>query len=179
MSDTITAVVDLETTGLSPDLHQAYEVCIWRSDHPEPITMNLPHTLANAENQALRVGGYFERYFSPWSAGEVEHQRIVARLVHLLQGVTLVGANPTFDAAFLARFIGTAVWHYRLIDVSAGAMWLLGWDRPKGLHDTAQALRELGFQIATPDHSAEADVRATRDVYDALRSLHREQVATA
>lgn len=88
-----------------------------------------------------------------------------------LSDTTLVGSNPAFDAAMLTRYIGTPTWHHRLVDVSDGAMWVFGWDRPHGLADVADACRAQGFEIPTPDHTAEGDVRTTRAVYDALRDL--------
>lgn len=158
--------IDTETTGLDARIHQPYEVCIWREDAASPTTYNLPHTLEHADQQALKIGGYFVRDVRAWS--DPEHY--VANLVtRQLLGVTLVGSNPAFDAAMLTRFIGTPVWHHRLINVAEGAMWLFGWDRPKGLADVTAALRERGHEIPEPDHTAEGDVRTTRAVYYALR----------
>ena len=70
-----------------------------------------------------------------------------------------------------SRVIGTPVWHYRLINVAEGAMWVFGWDRPRGLADVRCALMEEGYAIPEPDHTAEGDVRTTRAVYEALRAI--------
>lgn len=158
--------IDTETTGLDARVHQPYEVAWWREDENAPKTRHLPHSLDYANGQALSIGGYFTRGFEPWpSVG-----RTVTDLVSALRGVTLVGSNPAFDAAMLIRFIGTPVWHHRLINVAEGAMWLFDWDRPKGLADVVLALRDRGHDIPEPDHTAEGDVRATRAVYYALRT---------
>ena len=165
---TVLCFVDVETTGLDARIHQPYEVSYWREDHDEPTTLGLSHTLDHADMQALRIGGYFERYFSP----EPNDSGFSARhLAKNLRGVTLVGSNPAFDAAMLTRVIGTPVWHHRLINVAEGGMWVFGWDRPKGLADVATACRERGYEIPEPDHTAEGDVRATRAVYEALRAI--------
>lgn len=165
---TVLTFIDTETTGLDPRIHQPYEVCWWREDQDEIVTRWLPHTLEYADPQALRVGGYFDRCQTPW----VDDTHVVRdMLIHELRGVTLVGANPAFDAAMLRRFIGTEVWHYRFINVSDGAMWLFGWDRPRSLLDTAAAVRDAGYDVPEPDHTAEGDVRTTRAVYDGLRQI--------
>lgn len=165
---TVLCFVDTETTGLDPRIHQPYEVCIWREDRPEPLTLELPHSLEYADAAALRVGGYHARGFTPHDFSEKANTRRFQLMTNLV-GVTLVGSNPAFDAAMLTRFLGAPVWHYRLINVAEGAMWLFGWDRPKGLADVTAECRNRGHVIPEPDHTAEGDVRATRAVYEALR----------
>ena len=166
---TVLTFVDVETTGLDARIHQPYEVCIWREDEREPTTLDLAHDLTFADQQALKIGGYFAR-----NAHLIHEGADRGHVARKLQGVTLVGSNPAFDAAMLTRYIGTPVWHHRLIDVAQGAMWVFDWNRPKGLADVATALRERGYDIPEPDHTAEGDVRATRAVYYALRELRGE-----
>lgn len=161
------AFLDLETTGLDSRIHQAWEVCIWREDLDHPMTFALPHTLRHADAKALEVGGY-------WSRHRHAPKADAAAIADILRGTTLVGANPAFDQAFLTELIGTPVWHYRLVDVCTGAMWIFGWDRPRSLVDTAKYLREVeGYTIHEADHTAEGDVRAVRDVHNALRHIER------
>lgn len=162
--------IDTETTGLDPNIHQAYEVCWWREDAPIPATITLPHNLEGADDFALKVGQYHERGFTPgrWNADRWES---VISLAICLKGVTLVGSNPAFDAAFLRQTLGEAPWHHRLINVAEGGMWTFGWDRPRGLADVANECRERGHEIPEPDHTAEGDVRTTRAVYEALRAI--------
>lgn len=159
--------IDTETTGLDARIHQPYEVCAWREDWEHPNTYGLPHTLEYADPQALKIGGYFERDRNRHQ-GDYTTRGV---LIRALTRVTLVGSNPAFDAAMLTRFIGAPVWHHRLINVAEGAMWLFGWDRPRGLADVTTALRECGHDVPAPDHTAEGDVRAARAVYYALREL--------
>lgn len=161
--------VDTETTGLDPRIHQPYEVCTWREDTEAPTTWHPDHTLEFADQQALNIGGYFARGFSSLRmAGSIG---LPARLAQHLQGVTLVGSNPAFDAAMLTRVIGAPVWHHRMVDVSAAGMWVFGLDRPEGLAGTALRCKAEGHQIPEPDHTAEGDVRTTRAVYYALREI--------
>ena len=155
--------IDTETTGLDPRIHRAWEVCWWREDEDQPSTYFLPHSLEHADPEALEVGNYWERQDLA-----TPHPMAGRWLARALLGVTLVGANPSFDAAMLTRHIGTPVWHYRMIDVETMAMVVFGWNRPRGLAAVVEACREAGFSIPTPDHTAEGDVRATRAVYVAL-----------
>jgi len=168
---TVLCFIDTETTGLDARIHQPYEVCWWREDQPRPKGGRLPHELTHADGMALKVGHYWEReMFLPGRAFVR-----VDELLRDLNGVTLVGSNPAFDAAMLTRVIGAPVWHHRLINVAEGGMWVFGWDRPKGLADVANECRQRGYDIPEPDHTAEGDVRATRAVYEALRNIHESE----
>lgn len=159
--------IDTETSGLDPRIHQPYEVCIWREDWEHPNTFGLPHTLEYADQRALAIGRYWDRGCD-YRQGDHTTVRVIAK--HLC-GVTLVGSNPSFDAAMLTRVIGTPVWHHRMIDVSNVAMVVFGLDRPPGLAETTALLRDADWDIPEPDHTAEGDVRCTRAVYEALRDI--------
>lgn len=161
--------IDTETTGLNPDHHAAYEVCWWREDMSEPRTEILPHSLAGADEKALEIGGYRKRGITPGWHTPRRNARRDLRVA--LNGVTLVGSNPAFDASFLRKTLDCTPWHHRLINVAEGGMWVFGWDRPKGLADVANECRERGYDIPEPDHTAEGDVRTTRAVYEALRAI--------
>src|SRR5690348_12347931 len=156
--------IDTETTGLDVRIHQPWEVCTWLEGEAAPQTLALPHTLEYADAQALKIGGWWERR---GKAARADSGALTSRL----RGVTLVGSNPAFDAAMLTSYIGTPVWHHRLINVAEGGMWVFGWDRPKGLADVAAECRSRGYDIPEPDHTAEGDVRTTRAVYEALRAI--------
>jgi DNA polymerase III epsilon subunit-like protein len=166
---TVLCFIDTETTGLDPAIHEAYEVCWWREDHDQPTTVVLPHWTSTADPVALEIGGYHERGFTP--GRRLDRWANAMRLEDDIEGVTLVGSNPAFDAAFLGRLLGRQPWHHRLVNVAEGGMWTFGWDRPKGLNDVAAECRTRGFDIPQPDHTAEGDVRATKAVYEALRAI--------
>lgn len=161
--------VDVESTGLDPRIHQPYEVAWWREDEDDAHGMWLPHSLEYADPNALAIGNYWERMGGPWP-GRNGGQHEKDRLIHVLQGVTLVGSNPAFDAAMLTRFIGAPVWHYRTINVADVAMTVFDWHRPRGLAAIVEHLQVRGHRIPEPDHTAGGDVRATRAVYVALRA---------
>ena len=169
MSDLV--FIDTETTGLDPRIHQPYEVAFWREHDPEPISAFLRHDLNLADPKALEIGGYWDRRADEALAESPAPTISRSTLFDALSGATLVGSNPGFDAAMLTRFLGTAVWHHRHINVAEGAMWVFGADRPMGLSDAANQCREQGFPIPRPDHTAVGDVRTTRAVYEALREI--------
>lgn len=161
--------IDTETTGLDPEVHQAYEVA-WAFDHGPIERLVLPHTLEGADPYALKVGHYLDRdIFAETQASKGE----LSDLRRRLRGVTLVGSNPAFDASFLKKVFGEAPWHHRLVNVAEGGMWVFNWDRPKGLAAVAEELRALDYEIPEPDHTAAGDVATTRAVYYALRTRNK------
>jgi DNA polymerase III epsilon subunit-like protein len=87
---------------------------------------------------------------------------------------TLLGSNPRFDARMLEKVFRRInrkpePCHYRLRDISAYAMGVLGLDYQPGL---AELCERLGVEPG--DHSAEADVTATGVAYLKLRSMRPE-----
>lgn len=162
--------IDTETTGLDPQRYEAYEVA-WAGETGEPKRLILPHDWRNGEPFALSVGHYFDRkIFNEPMASEGQLAGFADELVN----ATLVGSNPSFDAAHLTETLREyglqPTWNHRLVNVAEGAMWIFGWDRPKGLADVTKHLRELGHEIPEPDHTAVGDVLTTRAVYKALRN---------
>lgn len=157
--------LDIETTGLNPDLHEVWEVAYAVED--EPIqSFVLVHDLATADPQALELNGYYRR---GW---RVPNEDADMELKKVLAGNTVVGANPSFDTEFLRARWGTAPWHHRKIDVEVYAQAVFKWDRPKGLHDVYTYLKdEIGMWLPAPDHTAAGDVDTTRSVYRILRGL--------
>lgn len=174
---TVLCFLDTETTGLNPAVHMPWEVCWWIEGADEPRTELLPHVLDFADPVALDMNRYHEREIEPgWCVPE--RWQPVADLRVDLVGVTIVGSNPGFDMGMLAPLLRCQPWHYRPLNIADGAMWIFGWDRPKGLAAIVAELIDRGYDIPRPDHSAEADVRATRAAYYALRDL-RDRMATA
>lgn len=173
---TVLCFTDVESTGLDPAVHMPWEVCWWREDEDTPNTVILPHTLQHAEPIALEINRYHEREIVPdWC--DPDRWRNVSELAMQLTGTTLVGCNPGFDIGMLAPLLRCTPWHYRPINIADGAMFLFGWDRPRGLDKIVEELRARGYDVPMPDHSAEADVRATRAAYYALRDIRARGLA--
>lgn len=171
--------LDTETTGLDPAIHQVWEIAYAVDDGPIHSAI-VDHNAAYADQSALEVGHYHER-MAVYDADWLDDPTVIARsddleddLYGVLNGATIVGANPAFDAAILsARWDGEHPWHYRLLDIEVYAMPALGYDRPQGLITITQDLRALGFDIPLPDHTAAGDVTATRSCHWALVALYR------
>lgn len=150
MTNTIVAV-DVETTGLDPDRHHIWEVGLIVRGHQRPEMdgrwhiMIRPH-LNCADPDALTVSGFYRRaprYLYPTdhattngvpayviekpfrapglALGVADRMPVARTLAQMLDGATLVGINPAFDAAFLARFLRghwqAPTWNHRLVDV--------------------------------------------------------------
>jgi DNA polymerase III alpha subunit (gram-positive type) len=157
--------VDTETTGLDPTRHSVYEIA-WATESSLVESAFVAHDLVGADPKALEISGYFERFprrFDVRAGFEAE-----ARLRSLLKGSTLVAANPHFDASHLEARWGVAPWKYRLLDVEAFAMPILGYEVPQGLATIVEDLGSLGQTVFPSDHTAANDVQALRDVFYAL-----------
>ena len=93
----------------------------------------------------------------------------------VLEGNTLVCANPTFDRMFMRKRWGYEPYHYRSIDVESMALGILQYERPKGLKDISADLQAMGYNIADPLHRAWIDVVTLRECYKALREIQRKR----
>lgn len=160
------AFLDTETTGLDVATHDAWCVSYAIDDAPI-VTHALPHTLTGAVPEALEINGYHA--LQP-TLGDAAPD-VVDQLATDLTGVTLVGANPRFDAAMLAKLIGHEPWHYRLVDVCTAVMYLEGWPEPRGLLGCAYAMRHRGIKVPLPDHTSAGDVATVRAIHAELRDL--------
>lgn len=162
--------LDTEFTHLDPRLAEVFEVAI--ADEEGPIeSFLLMHSLATADPESLEVNRYFERFgsYGPLNVGP--HFDVL--LKQKLEGVTLVCSNPTADREVLFRRWGIAPWHHRSVDISTYAMAILGHDLPMGLFAVANELRDLGYDIPEPDHTAAGDVAALRACFLTLRARRR------
>jgi DNA polymerase-3 subunit epsilon len=161
--------LDTETTGLDVAKHQIWEIAYAVNDGPIWQSF-VPHTLEHADPKALVISGYRERHRLV-EKGEVWAQ-FASQLVEALVDSTLAGSNPRYDAAMLAKLLGAELWHYRLLDVPTYAMGAMRPmpDLPPGLWAATQA-----FSTAVvPDHTAEGDVAATREVHRAAQKVYEE-----
>jgi hypothetical protein len=157
--------LDTETTGLDPALHEVWEIA-WAIDDGAILSRVLPHSLATADPEALALNHYWDRF-----PGEEVDPGLDPFLRKQFTGVTIVGSNPAFDTAFLRARWGVAPWHHRLIAVESMAFAVFGYEKPKGQAAVAADLRDRGYEIPEPDHTAAGDVATLRAVYTALREV--------
>ena len=159
--------LDTETTGLDPDFHDVWEIAYAVDDRPIRSCV-VDHDPVRSDLKALSLNGYFGRGDSrSRERDSLYSMNFELKLREDLDGATLVGANPAFDAAFLRTRWDVAPWRYRLLDVEAYAMPALGLSEPKGL---AYIAERLG--ISAPDHSASTDVHVLRECFRALRTYY-------
>lgn len=172
MSKTI-VFLDTETGGLDPKTCALVEVAWATEKEPEPRCLVLPHDPTRVEDKAAELNGYYERGLNNpacWAGAEE-----VNEFLRDLRDVTICGANPSFDTAFLATHFAFSPfdppWHYRLLDIESYAMGKLDLDEPPGLRTIKEILTERGYDVSQPDHTAAADVRTLIAAYGILRYL--------
>lgn len=160
--------LDTETTGLDPELHDVWELA-WAVNDGEIEAAIVPHSIVKADPKALSMNGYYKRVHYVDQGMNVD---ILVR--EMLEGNTLVCANPTFDRMMLRKRWGYEPYHYRSIDVESMALVVFDWDRPRGLKDVAAELRDRKHAVPEPDHSAAKDVEVLRACYHALRKENKK-----
>jgi DNA polymerase III epsilon subunit-like protein len=195
-----TVILDTETTGLDATRHEVWEVAVIELGDKGELSAEhvwrMVPDLTRADPGALQVNRYYERtggmilHSDPDTVCDFAGRRsanpywssrpkLAPVLARLLDDATIVAANPTFDAGFLAVFLGAhgeaPTWHYRLRDIGSMAY---GWSRMRGLppreipaldastDDFARALR------VDPDkfqrHSALGDCRLLAAMFKAI-----------
>lgn len=178
-------LVDVESSGLDPEVHTAVEVASWNLDTDSRDCFIPPHNisevLAGANVYALRLNRYIDRLAAPHMQ---DHNGDRARLLaEQLNGNTLAGSNPAFDAVFLRRMFGTYygrefaglvewTWHHRMLDLSAYAAGVLG--LPAGDLPGLAKVCELLDVPALPDHTASQDVTAAGLCFRRLAAISRQ-----
>jgi hypothetical protein len=147
-------IVDCETTSLTPDYVTGggviWELALIERDCGAERLYRMEPDTARADQAALAVGRFDER------TGDMSHYAhaggphdsgvtdiawtgyqtwsrpadLAPHIAGLLDGATLIAANPTFDANYLSAFLAAydcnpAPWHYRLRDIGSMAWaWL-------------------------------------------------------
>lgn len=179
------AFCDTETTGTNPVHHRAWDIAVIIREAGVVDSVHqwfVKPDLSTAEPVALRIGRYYERtagLMPPLSRKQgpkwADPAKLAADLARMLDGAVLVGANPSFDAAFIARLLRAhgqlLTADYHMLDLGS---LVLGWARGKGgpldgpLKADA-AIRACGLDPASYDaHTALGDARAVRDCWDTV-----------
>ena len=151
------AVVDLETTGLSPSTHRILSIAVVSTD-PNGRVLDEWSTLVNPQGPvgATHVHGITD---TDVADAPVFHD-VIADLTRRLAGAALVAHNATFDLGFLRAEYERAGWSLpavpHLCTMEASLLHLPQLDRRR--------LADCCWAIGTPltgHHSALVDARAT------------------
>jgi hypothetical protein len=183
--------LDTETTGLAEHC-EVWEIgLIVRTETgDEEFGWRIRPDLTTAEPTGLLIGRYYQRMSGhaacpvgyawqfahpddeddPLPANErhTSAERVATQVAQLLDGVTIVGAVPDFDARHLTRFLRAngqaSTWHYHLVDVETLAGGRLRMPPPWDFDELLQ-LHGLVYD-ETDRHTALGDARMVRDLYD-------------
>ena len=143
-------IVDTETTSLVPDYTTGkgviWELAMIERDCGAERLYRMKPDVKRADEKALEVGRFAERttlmrHATEWTGGDIWDLTtgcdplwswaadLAPHVTGLLDGATIIAANPTFDAGFLAAFLAAyncePKWHYRLRDIGSMAWaWL-------------------------------------------------------
>jgi len=157
------AFLDTETTGLDPRRCEVWEVAIVRAEHHPEVHEDADgkscpgrlvvldeyerqidvHHLEDADPYGLEVGGYHDRR-KPQTQ-RIRPKGAATEVEKRTRGRMMVGAVPSFDAAFLTKLLhehGRPVtWHYQLIDVETLVAGYLAGFAAGGAPDSAHVVR--------------------------------------
>jgi DNA polymerase III alpha subunit (gram-positive type) len=172
--------LDLETTGLNPEMHEIIEIgCIIARQKDrvgkgpeiekiEEFEIKVkPRHIETADKEALRICGYNE---GDWVFA-VDLKQALGKLAEKAKSGIMVGHNVAFDWVFLEKaFEETGVvpeFHYHKIDTIALAFAKL-YNNPEAQKFSLRALCELLNIKNEKAHTALSDVRATFELYKKL-----------
>lgn len=184
--------LDTETVGLADEC-DIWEIgLIARTDAGDvEYCWRLRPDMVRAEPTGLRIGRYYERIgklaykpvgsavrvVNPRGGGDDEAAGVAFDLAQLLDGATIVGAVPDFDARHLSRWLAQydqcGTWHYHLHCVETLALgYLAGQNRllPPLPVRSDDLSRMVGVEPPgdTERHTALGDARWVRDIWDAI-----------
>ncbi|WP_336792980.1 exonuclease domain-containing protein [Gordonia malaquae] len=151
------AIVDVETTGLDVGRHVVLELAaiIYEPNdvgdyHVFDVVELVPNhhleVFAHAAPEAMAKNRYYERRVDKRTLRSDLTEDMLISLQGKLSDVTLVGANPAFDARFLDALIADKIpdlytseppWNFRLLDVEALTMGLKKLTHVPGLTECA------------------------------------------
>lgn len=92
--------LDLETTGLNPDVHEIIECAIVYDDGtPSYHRFVKPERIHLADYKALQINKYRERIHE-WN-NAISKEQLAFELAGLLKDKVIIGHNPFFDYSFI------------------------------------------------------------------------------
>jgi DNA polymerase III alpha subunit (gram-positive type) len=179
VTDRQLVLIDLETSGLSSRTDFAVEAG-WRNlatgesstfvpVHPVDVVLKF------GDPAALEINGYRKRLMR----ADQDHNLFGTKRLHReLEGNTIVGANPAFDARFMdALFYRSGLspvdpQHHRMIDIEVYAMAVFDLKYVPGMSEICHRL-----DLPPGDHTAFGDVVAETRAFHELRRRAADRAA--
>jgi DNA polymerase-3 subunit epsilon len=175
-------VLDTETTGLDPKIHEILEIAIVALDGTVLLDTKVkPVNMAVASPEALKVNGYNE---ADW-ADAPTFDEIKDKVMEALKHKIIVGQNPQFDRNFVVEALDRCGVEkaYRKVKRHTIDTVTLAWEHlaPCGL-ERLNLTAECEFMGIPLDretrHGALADAQATRTLYlMTLRATEEQRMA--
>ncbi len=162
-------ILDLETTGLNPDIHEIIEIGAVKVESGEIFSVKvLPTRIVDADPVALKVNGYSDEAWenaTPLFAALAQLNAFVGS-----DKPHMMAYNVSFDKAFLEKAYGTEgveveyPFDRRALDLMSIACWEFRTD-PCSLK---YACISLGIDPEDAVHNALAGALKAREVYNKL-----------
>ena len=180
LADLPLAFIDVETTGLTPSLHEIIDIAIIRRDRDGRrvfATKVRPERIEDASPRALEVNGYHPGL---WANAPFFHE-IADDVLAWLDGTVVVGHNVTYDVAMVeGRLIASGKppkWRIRRVDTCTLAY---EWLSPLGLRSLGlEAIRDLLGWDPAGAHTALTDATDCERLFDLLNRTTAAKVKRA
>lgn len=160
--------LDLETTGLNPDIHEIIECAIvYDDDTPSYHRFIKPNRIEFADPFALKINRFHERS-EEWNQA-ISQKDFAFELAHLLKNKIIIGHNPSFDYSFIKEIFahyGEGTPKNQLIDTKTLAFEHL-YDIGLKRLSLDSIRRFMGWSLSN-NHTALKDALDTKMLYTVL-----------